>query len=252
MKDDRVAPSEMTRLSQFMADCMSVGALRGFSHFAVHIRSREEIILRIRPPPPKTTDLLPISSLTIGEHVDKIQATEETRGLMSRMSAMEMPPDLSDYALERDSEGVNFLVAGYPRYKCPYVWLRTDHQRLIAVAEDQTVEKDVPLRLESIDCWRLYDIRPWDVMVEVICTAMAPPPENPFAVDYAYFDLITIEERVVVTGAVLEFLRRVYLRHYFFSDVVMSDIKKLQKLHFRDINTLREYQQSIVFREQTA
>ncbi|KAJ2057210.1 hypothetical protein GGI01_003050 [Coemansia sp. RSA 376] len=169
------------------------------------------------------------------------------------MSGMEMAPDLSDYALERDTEGVNFLVAGYPRYKCPYVWLRTDHQRLIIVADDEgkPVEKDVPLRLESIDCWRLYDIRPWDVMVEVICTAMAPPPENPFAVDYAYFDRITVEERVVVTGAVLEFLRRVYLRHYFFSDIVMADIKKLQKLHFRDINTLREYQQSIVFREQT-
>ncbi|KAJ2025821.1 hypothetical protein GGI06_000423 [Coemansia sp. S85] len=246
--DDRVAPSEMTRLSQFMADCMSVGALRGFAHFSVHIRSREEIILRIHPP----SDTLPISSLTISEHVDKVQATEESRGLFQRTSGMEMAPDLSDYALELDT-GVNFLVAGYPRYKCPYVWLRTDHQRLVVPAEEgQDVEKDVPLRLESIDCWRLYDIRPWDVMVEVICTAVVPPPENPFAVDYAYFERITREERVVLTGALLEFLRRVYLRHYFFSDVVMADIRCLQKLHFRDINVLREYQQSIVFRDQSS
>ncbi|KAJ2378755.1 hypothetical protein H4S02_007279 [Coemansia sp. RSA 2611] len=170
----------------------------------------------------------------------------------ARMSGMEMAPDLSDYALELDT-GVNFLVAGYPRYKCPYVWLRTDHQRLVVPAEEgQDVEKDVPLRLESIDCWRLYDIRPWDVMVEVICTAVVPPPENPFAVDYAYFERITREERVVLTGALLEFLRRVYLRHYFFSDVVMADIRCLQKLHFRDINVLREYQQSIVFRDQSS
>ncbi|KAJ2732272.1 hypothetical protein IW152_003947, partial [Coemansia sp. BCRC 34962] len=178
----------------------------GFAHFSVHIRSREEIILRIHPP---STTTMPISSLTISEHVDKVQATEESRVLFQRVSGMERAPDLSDYALERDT-GVNFLVAGYPRYKCPYVWLRTDHQRLIIPAEEgQDVEKDVPLKLESIDCWRLYDIRPWDVMVEVICTAVVPPPENPFAVDYTYFDKITIEERVVLTGALLEFLRRV-------------------------------------------
>ncbi|KAJ2825312.1 hypothetical protein GGI24_003195 [Coemansia furcata] len=242
----------MTRLSQFMADCMSVGALRGFTHFSVHIRSREEIILRIHR---NTThsDLMPISSLTISEHAERLQATEETRSLMARPSPMALPPDLSDDALEGDATGVNFLVAGYPRYKCPYVWLRTDHDSLIVPSEEGLVERDVPLRLESIDCWRLYDIRPWDVMVEVICTAMAPhPPENPFAVDYGYFEKIPVEERVVATGAVLEFLRRVYLRHYFFSDVVMADIRRLQKIHFRDINALREYQQMIVFREQTA
>ncbi|KAJ2487904.1 hypothetical protein EV174_000251 [Coemansia sp. RSA 2320] len=198
---------------------------------------------------------LPISSLTICDHVDRIQATEESRGLMTaaKLTRMELPPDLSDYALERDVWGVNFLVAGYPRYKCPYVWLRTDHQRLIAKPSEDSlrgeVEKDVPLRLESIDCWRQFDIRPWDVLVEVICTALAPPPENPFAIDYEYFGKITIEERVVVTGAMLEFLRRVYLRHYFFSDIVLADIKQLQKIHFRDINVLREYQQNTVLRD---
>ncbi|KAJ2008486.1 hypothetical protein H4R26_000182 [Coemansia thaxteri] len=229
---------------------------------------REEIILRIlhHQPPPATEDgeedvssrpeqFLPISSLTICDHVDRIQATEESRGLMTaaKLTRMELPPDLSDYALERDVWGVNFLVAGYPRYKCPYVWLRTDHQRLIAKPSEDSlrgeVEKDVPLRLESIDCWRQFDIRPWDVLVEVICTALAPPPENPFAIDYEYFGKITIEERVVVTGAMLEFLRRVYLRHYFFSDIVLADIKQLQKIHFRDINVLREYQQNTVLRD---
>ncbi|KAJ2743643.1 hypothetical protein GGI20_003590 [Coemansia sp. BCRC 34301] len=250
-QDDHVAPSEMSRLSQFMADCMSVGALRGFLHFDVHIRSREEIILRIHHHHKQPTGILPISSLTIAtDHMDKVQqATDDSRALLLQTPTrrMDAPPDLSDIALERDPHAVNFLIAGYPRYKCPYVWLRNEHTRLVIPAtEHEEIERDVPLRLESIDCWRLYDIRPWDVMVEVICTAVDPPPENPFAIDYGYFDLVSVEERVVVTGAVLEFLRRVYLRHYFFSDVVLADIKRLQKLHFRDINVLREYQQTII------
>ncbi|KAI7823944.1 hypothetical protein BX661DRAFT_172567 [Kickxella alabastrina] len=240
----------MTRLSQFMADCMSVGALRGFQYFSVHIRSREEILLRVFRAAAPTTDQTPISSSTIYDSIDRIQATEESKHIIAAArDTMDMPADLSDQALEADTQGINFLIAGYPRYKCPYVWLRTDHQELIAVAENQDLEKDVPLRLESIDCWRQFDIRPWDVLVEVICTALKPPPENPFAIEYAYFDQITVEERVVSTGAMLEFLRRVYLRHYFFSDIVLADIKRLQHLHFRDINTLREFQQSSVFRE---
>ncbi|KAJ2703455.1 hypothetical protein FB645_003895 [Coemansia sp. IMI 203386] len=244
----RVQPTEMTRLSQFMADCMSVGALR---HFSVYIRSREEIVLRVYRSRKPATEELPISSITIYDHVDRIQATEESKTTIAgaRTSTMELPLDLSDRALETDTLGVNFLIAGYPRYKCPYVWLRTDHQQLIATAENQSLEKDIPLRLESIDCWRQFDIRPWDVLVEVICTALSPQPENPFAIDYEYFEKITIEERVVSTGAILEFLRRVYLRHYFFSDVVLADIKKLQHQHFRDINTLREFQQNTVFRD---
>ncbi|KAI9506551.1 hypothetical protein GGI25_005998 [Coemansia spiralis] len=241
----------MSRLSQFMADCMSVGALRGFQHFSVHIRSREEIVLRVfRDRSPKPCDLAPISSSTIYDHVDRIQALDESKQIMlNAKDNMALPFDLSDSSLESDPWAINFLIAGYPRYKCPYVWLRTDHQKLIAVAENQKLEKDVPLRLESVDCWRQFDIRPWDVLVEVICTTLNPPPENPFSIDYSYFDKITVEERAVTTGAMLEFLRRVYLRHYFFSDIVLNDIKQLQRLHFRDINSLREYQQSAMFRE---
>ncbi|KAJ2780409.1 hypothetical protein GGI15_003546 [Coemansia interrupta] len=217
---------------------------------------REEIVLRVHrssTPNQQTSDpkLVPITSTTIHEHVDRLQATDESKMLMTSTHAADiaLPRDLSDLSLEYDVEGINFLIAGYPRYKCPYVWLRTDHQSLIALPENHPLEKDVPLRLESIDCWRQFDIRPWDVLVEVICTALSPQPENPFAIDYSYFENVTVEERVVSTGAMLEFLRRVYLRHYFFSDIVLADIKALQKRHFRDINVLREFQTSSVLRD---
>ncbi|KAJ1965940.1 hypothetical protein GGI12_000418 [Dipsacomyces acuminosporus] len=253
-------PKELTRVGQFMSDCMGVGGLRGFSYFSVYIRSSEEIIVRVYRggQKPKATGKMPLSSATICddiENMDKLQATEESKQtiLLSKGGNIDLPFDLSDKAMEDDKGGINFLIAGYPRYRCPYVWLRTDQASLIVAGESQKdAQKDIPLYLEAVRCWQQYDIRPWDVLVEVICTAINPPPDNPFAIDYEYFDKITVEERVVLTGAMLEFLRRVFLRHYFFSDIVLADIQKLQKMHFSDINVLRELQLRAGFRDPSA
>ncbi|ORX63814.1 hypothetical protein DL89DRAFT_298043 [Linderina pennispora] len=142
--------------------------------------------------------------------------------------------------LEDDKDGISFMLAGYPRYRCPYVWPKTDHESLLHTGRNQRLGRDLPLKMETVETWRVFDIRPWDILVELIVTAVNPPPENPFLVDHDYFDALPIEERVVVTGAMLEFQRRIYLRHYYSANM---------HRHFRDINTLREYQQSMSFRE---
>jgi hypothetical protein len=46
-----------------------------------------------------------------------------------------------------------FLIAGYARYSCPYVWVRSNHQRLIRLTNDSTQEKDSPLRLKTTNRW---------------------------------------------------------------------------------------------------
>ncbi|KAJ2698619.1 hypothetical protein H4R19_005584, partial [Coemansia spiralis] len=248
---DNSAPGEMTRLNQFMADCMSVGALRGFKHFSTHIRSREEIILRVYrdADPDADSDLVPICSATVHDHIGRVHASDDTKQILAAAKGrMARPFDVSDSSLATDAHGINFLIAGYQRYRCPYVWLRTDHERLVEVEEGQGLDKDAPVLLNTINCWRYYDIRPWDVIVEIICYTLDPWPENPFAIDYAYFDKLTVEERVVATGAMLEFLRRAYLRHYFCSEILLTDIKRLQHQHFYCLNALREYQQSVVYR----
>ncbi|KAJ2308204.1 hypothetical protein IWW54_004140 [Coemansia sp. RSA 2705] len=246
---DSAAPGEMTRLNQFMADCMSVGALRGFKHFSAYIRSREEIVLRVFKDPdnPPRSDLVPICSSTVHEHLHRVHAGDETKQLIAgARGRLAQPFDVSDASLAADAQGVNFLIAGYQRYRCPYVWLRTDHERLVQLDAGELLDRDAPVELNTINCWRNYDIRPWDVIVEIVCYALDPWPENPFAIDYAYFDKIPIEERVVATGAMLEFLRRAYLRRYFCSEILLEDIKRLQRQHFHCLNALREYQQSAV------
>ncbi|KAJ2785634.1 hypothetical protein H4R18_000450 [Coemansia javaensis] len=247
MNEDGSMPGEMTRLNQFMADCMSVGALRGFRHFSTHIRSREEIILRVYrgTDPDAGSDAVPICTATVYDHVGRMHASDETKQVItSAKGRMARPLDISDRSLESDPHAVNFLIAGYQRYRCPYVWLRTDHERLVEPDDARDLDKDAPVLLNTVSCWRHYDIRPWDVIVEIICYTLDPWPENPFSVDHAYFDRLTVEERVVATGAMLEFLRRAYLRHYFCSEVLLEDIKRLQHQHFYCLNVLREYQQS--------
>ena len=47
-----------------------------------------------------------------------------------------------------------FLVAGYSRYSCPYVWVRSNHRRLMKMSGAGDGEKDNPLRLKSTTRWK--------------------------------------------------------------------------------------------------
>lgn len=47
-----------------------------------------------------------------------------------------------------------FLIAGYARYNCPYVWIRTNHERLVQFASPSKTEKDFPLQLKSTLSWK--------------------------------------------------------------------------------------------------
>ncbi|KAJ1919247.1 hypothetical protein H4219_002098 [Mycoemilia scoparia] len=134
----------------------------------------------------------------------------------------EPPKILADSDLKSDTKSINFLIAGYSRYQCPYVWLRSDAKELIDFEENQVFDRDSPLDLESMRYWRNYDIRPWDVLAEILTNTTLKPDENPFKIDYSFFEKIPVEESVISIGAMLDFLRKVYLRHYVFSDTVIT------------------------------
>lgn len=48
-----------------------------------------------------------------------------------------------------------FLIAAYARYSRPYVWVRTNHERIIPVRDSSQGqnEKDYPLNLMSTAKW---------------------------------------------------------------------------------------------------
>ena len=49
----------------------------------------------------------------------------------------------------------------------------------------------------------------WDIIAELVKLCTYPAPLNPFAVDYSYFDELPLNERVLATGAMVNFLQKV-------------------------------------------
>ena len=134
-------------------------------------------------------------------------------------------------AYTQDEKYTMFLVAGYARYSRPYVWIRSNHERLVQFSSDSKEEKDFPLQLTSTTKWMeggmfamctttssddiytsfslsLEGIAVWDIIAEVVQVCTVPCPPNPFAVDFDYFDALPLSERALSSGAMVNFLRQ--------------------------------------------
>ncbi|KAG5459602.1 MAG: hypothetical protein BJ554DRAFT_8455, partial [Olpidium bornovanus] len=158
----------------------------------------------------------------------------------------------------QDQSKTAFLIAGYARYKCPYFecgsngaltagsaterQLRSNHRRLIKLQEDQKLEEDNPLKLASVGNWKtqgtsLTPSAPQGapaaaIIAEVMELALTPPPENPFAVDHSYFDTQTLEESVLASGAMVDFLRKVYLKESPYAEMGEFQFKRVVPIAF--------------------
>ncbi|KAF8953829.1 hypothetical protein BGZ52_001166 [Haplosporangium bisporale] len=223
---ESLTQSETARLSTFLSECLLVGTLKGFYYFEVYLRGREELLLQVY------NDIKPPSN-SVGHNTQPNSITL-AKSRLKTSSSKKAPPPLSpiDTELEKDESRATFLIAGYPRYKCPYVWLRSNHKRLIQNNNDQKVEANDPLKLSTISSWRTDDIRLWDIMAEIVTLTLSPSPVNPFRINHAYYDTLPLEECVIATGAMMDFLQRVYMKDTPYTESVYLDIKHLQKLHF--------------------
>lgn len=178
------------------------------------------------------------NTMILAKSHNKLFLSAKTQRALSLNSlSLKLPPaSPCDTELEKDTTKTAFLIAGYARYKCPYVWLRSNHKRLIKLQEDQKLEEDNPLKLETVANWKTYDIKVWEIMAEVLALALSPAPENPFAIDHTYYDGLTLEESILTTGAMLEFLRKVFLKNPPYAEAVYKDLAHLQQRHFHDLS----------------
>ena len=55
--------------------------------------------------------------------------------------------------LLQDSSTTMFLIGAYTRYSRPYVWVRSNHERLIRFSSSEQSEKDFPLNLKTTSNW---------------------------------------------------------------------------------------------------
>ena len=57
------------------------------------------------------------------------------------------------------------------------------------------------------------DIKPWDIIAELVKLNTYPPPLNPFSVDFSYFDELPANERLIASGALINFLQKMLASH---------------------------------------
>jgi len=153
------------------------------------------------------------------------------------------PASPSDKDIDlKDDKSTLFLIAAYARYNCPYVWVRSNHERLVAFSGDSASkekQKDSPLRLKSTAEWKQRDTKLWDIIAEVVKLCMYPSPLNPFAVDFKYFEGLPLVQRVIATGAMAHFLQKVVASgDHAYNARVFDDLGEITRRHFKDLQTL--------------
>ncbi|EGD72349.1 hypothetical protein, variant 1 [Salpingoeca rosetta] len=138
--------------------------------------------------------------------------------------------------LEEDQSVTVFLIAAYSKYSCPYVWVRTNHERLVKLTGDAPEEKDNPLKLRTTTTWASEDVKLWDIVTELIEVCAVPVPTNPFAVDFSFFECLPTGEAVVASGAMIHLLQRLLQSHTpRYHSSIVRDLQNLLKLHFEQL-----------------
>ncbi|KAI7890622.1 uncharacterized protein EV154DRAFT_511027 [Mucor mucedo] len=210
---------DSARLAVFLQECLSLGSLRGFRHFETFVRGREELVLFVSSKDHKSvfSTLMPLPILEshyTGNQVSKWKLPE----LISPMD--------KDLRLEKDR--TVFLIAGYAKYRCPYVWLRSHHEQLI---QPDHLEDDNPLQLSKTTEWKnnsiyylpidfffrfiyylfiILDVSLWEILSEIL--SMTIRPDNPFELDFGYIDALPLEEAVLLTGGLIVFLENIWVQ----------------------------------------
>ncbi|KAL7753321.1 hypothetical protein RI367_001096 [Sorochytrium milnesiophthora] len=254
--------SETSKLNAFLSECLAVGCLKGFKYYELYLRGREELLLRVynvaatkgsMSRQPSSMDLA--RSHSKGNLSLKSQKRFVTNAIATAMPQMTLvfPPNIRllwsmsmealppaspcDRELEKDSSKTAFLIAGYARYKCPYVWLRTNHTRFKRFQESAKV--DDPLKLETVNSWKTSDdVKASDIIAELISITVQPPPKNPFAVDHTFYDTLPLEESLVCVSAMIDFLQKVYIRDTPYAEEVFADLQLLQSRHWDEFGEL--------------
>ncbi|PIK39771.1 hypothetical protein BSL78_23392 [Apostichopus japonicus] len=243
---------------------LAVGCVRGFKYFSMYLRGKEEMVCTVLNEPVTPRSSTPVS--TEGGQVFFSGSQPElpvdqkdlmlSQGTQKRLSGygymdIGLPPASPS---EREitparQDSTLFLLAGYGKYSCPYVWVRSNHDRLVKLNEENKCNKDSPLRLKTTSAWNEKDIRAWEILAELVKLNTRPSPSNPFAVDLQYFDSLDIGERVIALGAMSHLLQQIFSHgpDKAYAGLVADDLKEVTRRHFKDLLLLmKQHPQSAV------
>ncbi|XP_064615084.1 uncharacterized protein LOC135479220 [Liolophura sinensis] len=249
------------KLQTFLNDMLKFGTVKGFKYFSMYLRGREEMMINILNEPhnlgsrssePTSPCILP-SDVNPSSSFTSHNLPYDTQSLlMSQRSQMALsgygsqgvglpPASPSEEEPSKDLNSTVFLIAGYAKYSCPYVWVRSNHERLVRLTGEEGGERDSPLKLKCSAKWKDTDVKIWDVISELIKLCTYPVPRNPFEVDVEYIDCLPLKERVLVTGSLANSLQKIMLhtkdeKHY--SGKVFDDLHLVTRKHFEGLQNL--------------
>eukprot|EP00118_Oscarella_pearsei_P008692 m.46116 g.46116 ORF g.46116 m.46116 type:complete len:261 (+) comp33667_c0_seq11:52-834(+) len=246
--------NEKKQLQVFLSETFKLSCVKGFKYFVSYMRGREELVCKIVNEPRKlvTPSATPGCSLsgsfeTAGAELPRNQQSfmisHRTQKRLSGYGFIDVglpPASPSDREIDcADDNSTMFLIAGYGRYNCPYVWVRSNHERLVHFSGENPTAKDNPLKLNSTSQWKDKDTKIWDIIPELVGICTMPAPKNPFSVDIDYFESLTLAESVLASGAMINFLQ-IVLAHgeHSYDSKILEDLSLVTQKHFQDLMTL--------------
>uniref|UniRef100_A0A3Q2QU08 Si:dkey-19b23.7 n=1 Tax=Fundulus heteroclitus TaxID=8078 RepID=A0A3Q2QU08_FUNHE len=236
------------KLQHFLNDLALLGSLQGFKYFQPWLRGKEELLLTVlssargasRPARPSPSE---------GEIAVPVSASSRSTSPSSHLSYALNTFRSSCSFPQQEVNCTLFLLAGYVKYGRPYAWIRSNHERLVNIGGMDSMVRDTPMKLKSITDWQTRGIRVWDVVSELVCLCTVPSPSNPFALDMRYIQSLPLQDRFLVTGALLSFLE-MYLvygnRDELHYDKVVEEVKPLRRLHFQSLLELQRLKSASV------
>ncbi|KAH3807257.1 uncharacterized protein LOC127833664 [Dreissena polymorpha] len=250
------------KLQSFLCEMLKFGTVKGFKHFAMYMRGREEMVLSVVNTPQMLSSATPIAPESLPVDKRKLSKSEsfssmnlpyDQRSLMLSIRSqmilsthgvkdVGLPPasPSEEESLVTDDRSTLFLIAGYGRYSCPYVWVRSNHERLVKLTGSSR-EKDCPLKLKSTLKWKDQDIFVWDIVAELVKLCTYPSPRNPFEIDFDYFKLLPLSEKVLATVAMMNVLQKILVYtpdHKIYAGQVFEELQLITKQHFTALESL--------------
>ncbi|GFO09779.1 60 kda ss-a/ro ribonucleoprotein-like [Plakobranchus ocellatus] len=258
------------KLQVFLSDLQHMGTVAGFRHFTSYVRGREEIVLTVNntlqgslagefsAPASRRQSVCPSDSLT-SSHLpyDKgsLVLSHNTQLSLSgrRERGIGLPPaSPSEEENGKDNTTTLFLVAGYARYSCPYVWVRSNHERLFKLSGEEDSDRDSPLRLKSTARWKDGDVHASDIVAELVRLCTYPSPRNPFEVDLEYFQSLPQPEQLLASAAMIALLQKIVIHtpdSKAYAGKVSEDLRHISRLHFHSLQELTQTQSLPVLKQ---
>ncbi|XP_060573330.1 uncharacterized protein LOC132731212 [Ruditapes philippinarum] len=254
------------KLQAFLSEMLKLGTVKGFKYFAMYMRGREEMVLSVLNHPQSISS--PVHSkpdhseterktLSKSESFSSQNLPYDQRSLMLSVRSqmilsthgvkdVGLPPasPSAEESLPTDEKSTLFLIAGYSRYNCPYVWVRSNHDRLVKLTGESR-ERDCPLKLKTTMKWKDNDVFVWDIIAELVKLCTYPAPRNPFEIDFDYFSMLPLSEKVLATAAMVTILQKILIQtsdHKQYAGPVFEELQLITKLHFSSLEKLVQEQ----------